>query len=229
MTRPVYAGLVNEGTRNGVLIFTATTAGIYDTTRNAILNSLAGKLYGGGGAHGLFMKTWGAGLAYSNGFGYGDQSGRVSYYAERCPDVAQTMQFVVNVLKNAEDDPYLSEYAIAQAFGSTRAGARYERRGEAMAADLADGFTPDVVRNYRQSILKVRNMPNLYEELKSRMANVYGQVLIGYGPPLEKSKNGCFFVIGPDAQFKSLSRYIQNTEGIQNICHLYPRDFWLTM
>ena len=229
MARPVYAGLVNEGTRNGVLVFTATTAGVYDTTRNAILNSLAGKLYGGGGAHGLFMKTWGAGLAYSNGFGYGDQSGRVSYYAERCPDVAQTMQFVVNVLKDAEDDPYLSEYAIAQAFGSTRAGARYERRGEAMAADLADGFTPDVVRNYRQSILKVRSMPNLYEELKSRMANVYGQVLIGYGPPLEQSKNGCFFVIGPNAQFESLSRYIESTEGIQNVCHLYPRDFWLTM
>ncbi|MGD8922129.1 MAG: hypothetical protein PVH24_02690, partial [Candidatus Zixiibacteriota bacterium] len=226
--KPVYAGLMNEGTRNGVLIFSAVHAGRYDTSRTAVLDALAGKLYGGSGAHGLFMKTWGAGLAYSNGFGYSDATGRVSYYAERCPDVAQTMGFVVGVLKNAEDDPYLKEYAIAQAFLASRAASKYESRGEAMAADLADGITPEVVRRYRQAILDVRDMDNLYETIKERMPGVYGEVLIGYGPSLADSKDATLFMIGPESQFESLQRYIETTEGKEDIWRLYPRDFWLT-
>jgi Zn-dependent M16 (insulinase) family peptidase len=175
------------------------------------------------------MKTWAAGLAYSNGYSINAGSGRVGYYAERCPDVAATMRFVVDQLKNAEDDPSLTDYAIAQEFGYSRAPSRYEDRGEAMASDLADGITPDVVRLYRQKVLDLRNMNDLYDQLKSRMQQAYGQVLIGYGPPLSKSKDATFFLIGPEQQFESLQDYIGNAEGKQEVYRLYPRDFWLTM
>ena len=84
--------------------------------REALLRYLASKLYAGRGAHGLFMKTWAAGLAYSNGIRGSAEAGRVGYYAERCPDLAQTLGFVTEQLDRAKPDPALVEYALALAF-----------------------------------------------------------------------------------------------------------------
>jgi hypothetical protein len=224
---PHYVGLVNESTRNGILVFRSRNAEPWEASEDKVLDSLAGKLYGGGGAHGLFMKTWAAGLAYSNGYAYIDSTGQPRYYAERCPDVAKTMQFVVGVLNEAEVDERLLEYSVAQAFGQSRAAGRYEQRGEAMANDLADGWGPDKVRAYRETILSARDRPDLLDELEKRMPEAYGQVLIGYGPPLAESQEGAFFLIGPEPQFASLEEYIASTEGPQTVYRLYPRDFWL--
>jgi Zn-dependent M16 (insulinase) family peptidase len=225
--RPVYAGLVHEATRNGVLIHNAEFAPEYDAETEAVLDCLAGKMYGGGGAHSMFMKTWGAGLAYSNGVSANQTSGRVGYYAERCPDVAQTMGFVVGQLSSAAEDPSLAGYSVAQVFRRSRAMGRYETRGQAMATDLADGYTPERVSAYRGKVLEVSKDENLYPELVSRMEKVYGRVLIGYGPPLAESDDGHFFLIGPEEQFASLEKYIAETEGEQTIQRLYPRDFWM--
>lgn len=228
LERPVYVGLVFEGTRNGVLLFSARNTGEYDTEFDSILECLAGKLYSGGGPHGLFMQTWAAGLAYSNGYSFNQRSGWANYYAERCPDVAETMRFVVEQLKMAGDDPGLADYAVAQVFGRSRAPSRYEQRGAAMAADLTDGFTPEKVKAYRKKILEMKEGKKFYEGLKSRMEEAYGSVLIGYGKPLSESKDGVFFLIGPDPQFVSLENYIASVEGKQPVYRLYPRDFWIT-
>ena len=229
LEEPVYVGLLHEGTQNGVLMLNARVAGKYDTTTSAVLNCLSGKMYGGGGPHGLFMKTWAAGLAYSNGYAIGQQSGRANYYAERCPDVSETMKFVVNELKTAQPTPDLVDYSIAQVFNVSRSPNRYETRGEAMAADLADGYTPEVVRRYSEKVLQLRQRPDLFDELKNRMQDTYGTVLIGYGPPLSESTDGRFFIIGPEKQFQSLEQYIASTESPQTVYRLYPRDFWLTL
>lgn len=226
--KPVYAGLVYEGTRNGVLMFNASRTEPYETSEDAILDHLTGKMYGGGGGHGLFMRTWGAGLAYSNGYSISDRSGRTSYYAERCPDVSETMRFVVGVLKDSEADPRLVEYSIAQMFSGSRAASRYESRGESMASDLADGYPPDRVSAFREAVLAARDRDDLFEQMRTRMPNVYGQVLIGYGPELSESEDGHFFLIGPETQFESLTKYIASVEKPVEIIRLYPRDFWLT-
>ena len=210
-----------------MLIHNAEFAPEYDAETEAVLDCLAGKMYGGGGAHSMFMKTWGAGLAYSNGVSANQTSGRVGYYAERCPDVAQTMGFVVGQLKSSAEDPSLAGYSVAQVFRRSRAMGRYEMRGQAMAADLADGYTPERVSSYRGKVLEVSRDENLYAELSSRMEKVYGKVLIGYGPQLAESDDGYFFLIGPEEQFASLEKYIAETEGEQTIQRLYPRDFWM--
>jgi len=227
--KPVYVGMVNPNTRNGVMVFTARNSEVMDMSDDAILNCLASKLYGGGGGHGLFMRTWGAGLAYSNGYGFGSRSGNASYYAERCPDIAETMRFVVSVLEDANEDPRLAEYSIAQIFGISRAPSRYETRGESMAADLADGFGPEREKEYRLKILQQMKRQDLYKDLFKRMDTVYGPVLIGYGNPLSESREGNFFIIGPDEQFESLENYIKSVEEPQTVYKLYPRDFWLTI
>ena len=229
LDHPLYAGLVHSGTQNGVLMFTARVADPYDTSEDAVLNCLAGKLYGGGGPHGLFMRTWAAGLAYSNGYGYRQNTGQVSYYAERCPDVAETMRFVAHELSTAEPDSQLVEYAIAQIFGISRSPNRYEQRGEAIAADLADGITPERVRAFRQHVLDVRDRNDLFNELVGRMESAYGPVIVGYGSPLTESRDARMFLIGPEPQFESLQEYVTSTEGAQEVYRLYPRDFWLTL
>jgi Zn-dependent M16 (insulinase) family peptidase len=227
MERSLFVGLVNDNTRMGVFLNSAPCAGFEDTDPEILLRFLSARLYGGGGAHSMFMKTWSAGLAYSNGLRSNEFTGRLIYYAERCPDLSQTMQFVVNELKNAPYDPSLADYAIAQAFAVYRSGSRYESRGEAMAADLADSLTSEKVRSFRSEVLKLRQDPNLYHKLQARMENVYGQVLPGYGPTADKVKDPIYFIIGPESQFRAYEEYLHNVEGDFTLYRLYPRDFWI--
>ncbi len=229
LDRPVYVGLMNQNTRSGVFINTAECASYETADEETLLKFLAARLYGGGGAHSMFMKTWGAGLAYSNGLRSNESSGRITYYAERCPDLAQTMQFVVDELRKSERDPSLAEYAVAQAFVGNRAGSRYENRGESMADDLADGVTPEVVARFRSNILELRKDKKLAEKLYSRMEDTYGEVLPGYGPRGRDVPGAIYFIIGPEAQFQLLENYLRGVEPNEILYRLYPRDFWIAM
>jgi Zn-dependent M16 (insulinase) family peptidase len=226
---PVFVGLVNPNSQSGVFLNSAPLASFKDTDTEKLLQYLASRLYAGGGAHGIFIKTWGAGLAYSNGFRGSPAQGRIGYYAERTPELPQTLRFVIEELKKAPRDPALVEYAIAQAFLGFRSASEYEVRGEAMAADLADGMTPEVVARFRKAILELRRRPNLSDELYKRMEQTYARVLPGYGVKAKDVAGGIFFVIGPEKQFGLYEDYLKTVEGADTrVFRLYPRDFWLT-
>ena len=228
--KPVYVGLVNENTRSGVFVNTADCARFAEHTPEGLIDFLAARLYGGGGAHSMFMKTWGAGLAYSNGLRSRESTGRIVYYAERCPDLTQTMQFVVGELKRAPHDPALGEYTIAQAFNANRAAMTYEVRGEAIARDLADNIPAQSVREFRQGILDLRKQPDFYDRVQGRMEAVYGLLLPDYGPTGLESvnmSNAVNFVVGPEKQFESYERYLQSVEPGARLYRLYPRDYWM--
>jgi hypothetical protein len=229
-TSPVYVGLVNPNTQGGVFLNSAPSVSYLEAdNREAILDYVASRLYAGGGAHGIFIKTWGAGLAYSNGFRGSPSVGRMGYYAERTPELPQTLRFVIGELKKAQPDPGLVEYAIAGAFGAFRSASPYEARGEAMAADIADGLTPDVIRRFRQSILALRNDPKLSDELFKRMGAVYARILPGYGVKARDVQGGVFYVIGPEKQLAAYEEYLKTVEGPDaQLLRIYPRDYWLT-
>lgn len=220
--RPVFVGLLNANSQGGVFLNSAPLASFHDTDRDKLLDYLASNLYSGAGAHGIFSKTIAAGLAYSNGISTGLSAGRLQYYAERTPELPQTLQFVIGELKKAQPDASLTEYAIAGAFRGTRSAGSYESRGEAMADDLADGLTPDVVRRFHQAILDLRKMPDLGAELSRRMNAVYAKVLPGLGEPVENVAGGVYMVIGPEKQLAAYEAYLK-----QPVWRLYPRDFWL--
>ena len=65
--KPIYVGLMAPNMSGGVIMNSARLTPYADTSRDGVLNFLASKLYSGGGAHSVFSKTIGAGLAYSNG------------------------------------------------------------------------------------------------------------------------------------------------------------------
>jgi len=226
---PLYVGVVNPSTSSGVIVHTAPCGAYGDLERAELLDFLAVRIYGGGGAHSLFMKTWGAGLAYSNGLRARPAEGRVVYYAERCPDLAQTLRFVSGELSSADPDPALVEYAIAQAFDESRAGARYSYRGEALAADLVDGRGPDAVRAYREAILRLRDelgREGLHAELSARLRSACGRVLPGLSdqPP---ARGASFVVIGPETQIGSYEAYLKSVVPGAELFRVHPRDFWI--
>lgn len=229
-THPLFVGLLNPNSQGGVFMNSAPLVGYADTSTDKLLDYLAANLYGGRGAHGIFMKTWGAGLAYSNGIGARPASGRLSYYAERTPELPQTLRFVIGELQRvAKPDAALVEYAVAESFTATRAAAPFETRGESMAADLADGLTADVVARFRRSILALRQTPDLPGELQHRMLRSYGTVLPGLSGKVSDVQDGVYFVIGPEKQFAAWEEYVKTVEGADaKLYRLYPRDFWMT-
>lgn len=224
----VFVGLVTPQLKGGVFLHSAKGWSYLDRDRNQLLDFLASRLYAGGGAHGIFMKTWGAGLAYSNGFRGSLSSGTFGYYAERTPELPQTLQFVIDEVKGAKPGEDLVEYAIALAFGGSRAASRYEARATAMADDLVDGLSPEVVAGFRKAVLDLRSTPGLHEELVKRMLPVYARVLPGLGGSVKNVPEGSFFVIGNDKQLAAWEQYLRTVEGPETkVWRLYPRDFWM--
>jgi Zn-dependent M16 (insulinase) family peptidase len=225
---PLHVGLLAPNMKGGVIITSVPAVHYSDfSDREKQLDFLTTRLYAGYGAHGLFLKTIGAGLAYSNGIRGGVGLGRVGYYAERTPELTQTVRFVVNEIKNGATDPSLGEYAVAQAFSENRAAASYEARAENMAADIADKVSPETVRKFRQSILQLRKDPNLSTALLKRRDAVYARLLPGYAPK-SSTPDSVYFVIGPDKQLDSWDQYLRSSEGGDSrLFKLYARDFWM--
>jgi Zn-dependent M16 (insulinase) family peptidase len=226
---PVHVGLHAPNKQGGVIITSIPSAHYSDAAdREAQLDFLATRLYSGYGSHGVFSKTVGAGLAYSNGLRGSVGSGRVGYYAERTPELPQTVRFVVDTVKKSAPDPKLGEYVMALAFSETRASQSYEARAEGIAADLADGQPPGQVRAFRQSLLDLRKDAKLAEKLFARKDRVHERMLPGYGAPSSRVADGVFFTIGPDRQLDAWERYLREVEGPQAKLHrLYARDFWM--
>src|SRR6202042_1178073 len=97
---PVYVGFVNPNTQQGVFLNSAPALKYADLDEESLLRYLAFLQYSGGGAHSIFMKTWGAGLAYGNGLRTGPNE-RMSYYADKTPALPDTIKFVAEQLRSA--------------------------------------------------------------------------------------------------------------------------------
>jgi hypothetical protein len=219
---PRFVGLVAPGTSSGVFVNSAPSTSYASTGDDAVLDYLASNQYVSPGAHSLFMKTWAAGLAYSNGVRVYVERGQLEYYAERCPSLPQTLRFVIDQLNTAKPDANIARYAIAKAFKS-RIAEGYESRAWAMAADLVDGRTPDKVRALRTHVLAAAKRTDLAKQLFDRMPNVLGKVIPGYGTA---SPDGVDFVIGPTKQLDAYAEYLKTTVG-GTLRRLYPRDYWV--
>ena len=223
---PMFVGLYAPATSSGVFLDVAPGPTYADATDDAVLDYLTSNLYTGHGAHSVFMKTWGAGLAYSNGLHSSLGAGTIDYYAERCPLLPTTLQFVIDQLQRATPDANIARYAVAQAFRS-RIADDYETRAAAMAADLVDGVTPEVVRAFRAKVVAAAKRPDLATVLFARMPKVYGKVLPGYGGAPAPAST--YFVIGPGKQLDAYAAYLAALPGAPKLHRLYARDFWLPL
>ncbi len=253
-SRPSHAALVIGSSRTALFTNSARLANYAPPRREKLLDCLAARLYAGAGAHGLFMRTWGAGLAYSNGVGADLRRGLVAYYAERCTDGVATLRFVADVLRDAEraiSGPFHLDYALAGCFREYRGGDTYLRRGRAMANDLADGITPDQVRRFKEGLLDLRaewlhgSAPtdpvgvaparpsegrpeaDLLAGVRDRLPELIGPLVPGYGAPAREEWGVVDFMIGPAEQIDAYEAYLATQEPEARLVRLYPRDFWI--
>jgi hypothetical protein len=225
--KPVFVGLMNANSQTGVFMNSAKLVSYNDTDKESLLKFLAAGLYAGAGKQSVYTKTTGAGLSYSTGVGARVATGLFEYYAERTPELPQTLRFVIDEIKKSPVDSSLGEYVIAGAF-RVRSANDYESRGEAMATDIADGYTPSLVKRFRSSILGLRKMPNLVEELYKRKDLVYEKILPGYGIPSKEVEGGIFYVIGNEKQMTAYEAYLKSVNGNgTKLFRIYPRDYWI--
>jgi hypothetical protein len=224
---PVHVGLVNNNTKTGVHVETAPSPDYHSRRRRNAIDFLASEVFSGAAPHSFFMQTWSAGLAYSNGIHPRASSGRLGYYAERCPDLAQTMRFVVDIASRTPvADPFFVEYALAGSFRDYRGAGDFSDRGSALAADLADGDTPDAVKGFKQLLIKTAGEPGVEREIASRVPAVLGRVLVGLGPKVSQGEDTSAFVIGPDELLAKWEDYLRRSGETDRLVRLYPRDFW---
>ena len=135
---------------------------------------------------------------------------------------------MIKELKRAPVDTSLTDYVVSLAVGQFRSADDYEARGEAMANDLADGVTPESVKQFRLAVLKLRNEPGLINQVYKYKDEVYETILPGYGKPSKDVTGGSFFVIGPEKQMVAYEVYLKSVEGASTTLYrLYPRDFWM--
>lgn len=245
-SRIPYAALRLESSRNVLFANTARLITYSNPRRSNLIDYLASKAFGGGGAHGLFMKTWGAGLAYSNGVGSSPRSGLASYYAERCSDGIETIRFVIEILREADrilDGPFFLDYALANTFYDYRGGDTYLSRGRAMADDRADGITPECVRRFKQGLLRLRREwlllevastsiaglgdGHLLQMIRDRLPEVVGPLLVGYGSRAAERHGSVNFMIGPEFQIEAFEKFLEIHEPGARLVRLRPRDFWI--
>jgi len=98
-----------------------------------------------------------------------------------------------------------------------------------MAAQLADGLTPEIVSRFHKVVLDLGRRPDCHKELYRRMKRVYARVLCGMGVKAAEVEGGVYFVIGPEKQLAAYEQYLKSVEGPDTrLCRLYPRDFWIT-
>ena len=228
--RRVHVGLHAPNKQGGVIITSVPGVHFSDAAdKEKQLDYLATRLYGGGGSHGIFSKTVGAGLAYSNGLRGSVSSGRIGYYAERTPELPQTVRFVIGVMKDGKLDPSLGEYVMAQAFGESRASQTYEARAEGIAADLADGQPPEQVRALPRGDPRPAQRPEARRQaLRAQGPRPRPHRCRATTPRGSTAADGSFFVIGPDKQLDAWERYLREVEGPgARLQRLYGRDFWM--
>ena len=222
----LFVGLVIPGMQGGVVQLNTDLVSYENTEPDQLIDLLTAQSFGGRGGHSLFMRTWGAGLAYGNGVSASAGSGRLRYYAERSPSVVETLTFVTDELRKAKPDPSLVDYAITQNFWSYAADS-FESRGLAMANALVDGKGPDKVSDFRKALLQLRGKEALHNQINSRLEPVLGKVLPGYGPELSATEETVLFVIGTDKDLTEFETWLQKVEAPETVLQrIYPRDYW---
>ncbi len=221
-----HCALVNRSTKSGVFVMGASGLSYGDTDEKLLAEFLAIKAVAGGGPDGLFMKTWSAGLAYSNGINANASGGRVNYYAERCPDLVETMSFAVNVVRAFRLGGEVAlRYALANCFQDYRGMENRSLRAFALANDYADGVTPEKVKAFKEALVILAARPEASAAVQKRIGPAAARVLPGLGRPLGDDKSARGFVTGPENLLSRYEEYLKSSGEKKRLRRAFPRDF----
>jgi hypothetical protein len=224
-TAPAQIGFVyNEGTTAN-LVFYSTFSGLKQRSPEHIKRVIASKLMSGGGPHTFYMRTWEAGLAYSNGVNSDLRDGLLSYYADRVPSVPSLVKLIEGLgisMASLNDRSYLN-YSISQMFKS-REMLPFIERARLLDTDLQDGITLSDYRKYFSSVLKMTKDPSLWDEIRQLTGQAIAPVMVGANcGDCQTRQRSLFFIVGPDKQLNDAAAVFPG----QRLFKLWRSDFWL--
>ena len=222
---PSMWGFVTDSV-NGNTVFLADFPGYSQLDQKSLEQVLASNLLSGAGPSSLYMKTWEAGLAYSNGVASDPDTQILTYYADRSPNLSALMQFVLSNAKgiNAFRDDALLDYVLSQIFSFSREMLSPSRRGQLLARDLRDGITPEKVHRFSDAILALRKKPDLVHELKQvGFDSICGVLLTESCVAQQRKDHSIFFFMGSENVLNDTEKRL----SINGLLRLYPRDYWI--
>jgi hypothetical protein len=222
---PAYVGYVHEGALTGNVVVTAKGPTYRDLDESSVIAVLAGKSLAGTGPHTWYKKTWEAGLAYGNGLDVRLRQGTILYYADRCPSVRATLAFVRGMAQKVSQlTPSSVDYALAQTFAFSRTALSPSARAEAMAIDVREGLTPELMQRFSEKLLRLRHDPQLLEQLRAALPRVVATVTLGpEHRAIQSAAQAIFFVIAPEWQLAEIEGDIPE----KHLPRVWPSDFWL--
>jgi Zn-dependent M16 (insulinase) family peptidase len=222
---PTFWGLVIDSV-NGDAVFAADFPGYAQLDQTSLEQVLASNLLSGAGPSSFYMKTWEAGLAYSNGISGDPDTKMLSYYADRSPNLSALVQFVLstaNGIRTLRDDALL-DYVLSQTFSFSRGMLSPSRRGQLLAGDIRDGITPETVRRFSEAILALREKPHLVQELKHvGFDSICGVLLTEFCVAQQRKDHSIFVFLGSETVLSDTEKRL----SIPSLVRLYPRDYWI--
>lgn len=223
---PWYVGLIDSHNVTGGVAFSANFLGYSDLDRQSLIKMLSSKLVSGTGPHSVYMKTLESGLAYSNSIRSDPSAKLLSYYADRIPDIASLVELVnsfAGVIPSLRD-PSLFDYVLQRSFPFPRSMATFADRGKNLAQDIYDGNEPAKIRRFSESILKLKDYPHLFSEVRKSGLPSIGPVLLkAEFRDLQQSDRSIFFLVGPERLLADAEKRL----AISRLLRLYGSDFWM--
>lgn len=226
MPYPRYVGFVEPGSINGDAVFYSDFPGYAQLDKQSLLTSLASTLLSGAGPSSLYMKTWEAGLAYSNGVASLQDTDLLEYYADRSPDLPALMEFVLSGAKGVSELPEkgIVDYALSQSLSFSREMLSPSVRGRWLARDLRDGITPEKVRHFSEALLVLRRDPELAAELKRiGFDSICGVLPTRDCSAQQAREHTIFFFLGSEKMLAEVEKSL----GAAQFIRLYPSDYWM--
>jgi Zn-dependent M16 (insulinase) family peptidase len=223
---PVYVGFVVPDASHGNAVFLSDFPGYSQLDHDSLVQVLSSNLLTGSGPQTLYMKTWEAGLAYSNGVRSDPDSRLLQYYAERSPDLPTLVEFVNAIARKIDglEEDSLVDYTLSRTFSFSRKTLPISERGRLLANDIRDGIEPEKVRRFSEAILSMRQEPDLAKQLKQAgLASICGVLLLEDCRQQQARSRSTFFLVGSE---KVLTEAEQRL-SISGLRRLYPSDYWI--
>jgi hypothetical protein len=225
--RPVHVGFVRPEAKSGVYIQSADGPSYVSRSREDALDMLAVNIFSGAGPQTVFAKAVAAGIVYNAWIAAVMWQGRIWNYADRCPDLVHTVKFVSDIpASQSLDDPFLLDYALARSFGDFRGSDDFSARGAALAGNLADGVTPELVAGFKRLLLETAAQKDALARVRERVPDALGRVMIGYGRKGSASTGALGYVIGSEEILAAYEVFLKEQGEAERLIRLYPRDFW---
>lgn len=223
---PVNVGLVVTNDVPTGTVFTADFPGYTALDQKSLLEVLSSGLFSGNGPQSFYMKTWEAGLAYSNGIASESYRRLLLYYADHVPDITALVS-LVNSIPQASDTlsgTQAVDYALSQVFEPPLDMLPFSERARIFALNNRDGNTPDTIRKFSQRMLELRHDPELSQELiRMRVESIDPVLFDTRDRDKKKAARSIFFFLGPEQVLSSAALRLP----AHDMLLMWPSDYWM--